>query len=89
MTLRNELIDRLRTDLGDCADPADIIDELLGTGAMDEKTATRYVIANEYVKRYARRSTPGTHLAEEIADDYGVSTATVYRVLQKMKLVRA
>lgn len=89
MTLRNELIERLRTDLGDCADPADIIDELLGTGAMDEKTAMRYVIANEYVKRYARRSTPGTHLAEEIADDYGVSTATVYRVLQKMKLVRA
>lgn len=89
MTLRNELIDRLRADLGDCADPADIIDELLGTGAMDEKTAMRYVIANEYVKRYARRSAPGTHLAEEIADDYGVSTATVYRVLQKMKLVRA
>ena len=27
--------------------------------------------------------------AEEIADDFKVSTATVYRVLQKMKLSRA
>lgn len=89
MNIRTELIERLRADLGDCADPADIIDELMGVGALDERTAGRYVIANEYIRRYARGCVPGTHLAEEIADDYKVSAATVYRVLQKMKLSRA
>lgn len=90
MNTRSEIITRLRAELGDCADPADVIDELLGTGALDDKTAKRYVIAKEYIARYGNAQRyPGTHLVEAVADDYGVSAATVYRVLQKMKLATA
>jgi hypothetical protein len=89
MSMRDELVVRLRSELGECVDPADVIDELMGFGGLDQKCLMRYLIAREYVTRFGQKALPAVSLLEEVADDFHVSTATVYRVLQKVKLCRA
>lgn len=52
MRFRDQIINHLRSRLGTNADPADIIDELYGCGAMDDRAARSFVAYNEFVKRY-------------------------------------
>jgi hypothetical protein len=88
MRFRDEIIDHLRGRLGTSADPADIIDELYGCGAIDERSARTFVAYNEFVKRYQSDTRSPSAVMTEVAQDLDVDRVTVLRIVQRTHIVR-
>jgi hypothetical protein len=88
MRFRDEIINHLRGRLGTSADPADIIDELYGCGAIDERSARTFVAYNEFVKRYQSDTRSPSAVMTEVAQDLDVDRVTVLRIVQRTHIVR-
>lgn len=85
MRFRDEIINHLRGRLGTSADPADIIDELYGCGAIDERSARTFVAYNEFVKRYQQHARSPRSIMHEVADEIDVDFVTVFRIVHKVQ----
>ena len=88
MRFRDEIIDHLRGRLGTSADPADIIDELYGCGAIDERSARTFVAYNEFVRRFQNDTRSPSAVMTEVAQDLDVDRVTVLRIVQRTHIVR-
>lgn len=88
MRFRDQIIEHLRSRLGTNADPADIIDELYGCGAMDDRAARSFVAYNEFVKRYQNDTRSPSAVMTEVAQDLDMDRVTVLRIVQRTHLVR-
>lgn len=88
MRFRDQIINHLRSRLGTNADPADIIDELYGCGAMDDRAARSFVAYNEFVKRYQNDTRSPSAVMTEVAQDLDMDRVTVLRIVQRTHLVR-
>lgn len=88
MRFRDEIINHLRGRLGTSADPADIIDELYGCGAIDERSARTFVAYNEFVRRFQNDTRSPSAVMTEVAQDLDVDRVTVLRIVQRTHIVR-
>lgn len=84
MKIREQVAELLRERAGECADVDIIIEELYSANALDDVLCRRYVVAREFVNRFSKSTRSPVVVMEEIAEDYGLSRASVHRIVNAM-----
>jgi hypothetical protein len=79
---REHLSTTLRKEIGECADPAAIVDRLYELGALDDSLSRRAVVCAEFPTRYAACDRSARDIHGEIAEEYGLSRERVGQLLR-------
>jgi hypothetical protein len=83
--VREHLSEALRKEIGECADPADVVSRLYDLGALDDSLSRRAVVRAEFPARYASCDRSAREIHGEIADEYGLSRERVGQLLRSGK----
>lgn len=81
--VQRKMIEDLRETLGEKADPAEVVQRLYESGAIDDIMARRYVVKREFVRRYTSTDMCAHHVHEQLADEYGLTTRGVLFIVSR------
>lgn len=80
--VREQLSKALRNEVGECADPADVVGRLYDLGALDDSLSRRAVVRAEFPVRYASCDRSARDIHGEIAEEYGLTRERVGQLLR-------
>lgn len=83
MKYRDRLIQHLRQRIGECADPADIVDELYGRGGMDDMFARRYVAVTDFFNTYGQCARTPRDVMIDVASDLEMDVSSVFKAVKR------
>lgn len=80
--VREQLSKALRKDVGERADPAEVVGRLYELGALDDSLSRRAVVRAEFPARYASCDRSAREIHGDLADEFGLTRERVGQLLR-------
>jgi hypothetical protein len=79
--VRDILTEAIRKEVGECADPSQVVGMLYDLGVLDDCLARHGAVRVEFARRYSNTPHSAKEVMHDIGDEYGLTRQRVHQLL--------